>query len=141
MTNDEKKKLLWLWSDMVSRCSNSKHKAFKNYGGRGIRVCERWMTFQNFLTDMAPRPAGHMLDRKNNDGDYEPSNCRWATRKEQNSNRRNCIYVDCDGERVTLKECCRRKALTYRPVVKRIQTLGWSVSDAISIPIGQRRSA
>jgi hypothetical protein len=139
--SDEKRKLLWVWSDMVSRCTNPNHRAFKNYGGRGISVCERWLTFSNFLTDMSPRPEGRMLDRKNNEGNYEPSNCRWATRKEQNSNRRNCIYVDCDGDRVTLKEYCRRKELLYRPIVKRIQDRGWSINDALSVPIGSRRAA
>lgn len=135
MTLDEKKKMLWVWSDMVSRCSNPNHKAYKNYGGRGISVCERWLTFQYWLTDMAPRPDGGLLDRINNDGNYEPGNCQWSTRKEQNSNRRNCIYVDCDGERVTLKEYCRRKGLKYRPIHKRIRSRGWSIKDAISTPI------
>jgi hypothetical protein len=138
---DEKRKLLWVWSDMVGRCTNPNHRAFNNYGGRGISVCERWLTFNNFLTDMAPRPEGRMLDREDNEGNYEPSNCRWATRKEQNSNRRNCIYVDCDGDRVTLREYCRRKELLYRPIVKRIQDRGWSINDALSVPIGSRRAA
>ena len=126
---------------MVGRCTNQNHVSFKNYGGRGIAVCERWRSFENFKHDMGERPEGGMLDRENNDGNYEPGNCRWATRKEQNSNRRNCIYVDCDGERVTLKEYCRRKGIKYRPIVKRIQDRGWSMSDALSVPVGQRRAA
>ena len=141
MTADENRKMVWVWSDMVGRCTNPKHHSFKNYGGRGINVCARWLTFQNFLKDMSPRPEGYMLDREDNEGNYSPDNCRWATRKEQNSNRRNCIYVDCDGERVTLKEYCRRKGLKYRPIVKRIQDYGWSISDALSVPIRQRRAA
>jgi hypothetical protein len=121
---------------MIGRCTNPNHASFKNYGGRGIQVCERWRTFDNFKSDMGPRPESGMLDRENNDGNYEPNNCRWATRKEQNSNRRNCIYVDCDGERVTLKEYCRRKGLRYRPIVKRIQDRNWPIDVALSTPVG-----
>jgi hypothetical protein len=136
-----KTRLYWVWADMIGRCTNPNHKAFANYGGRGITVCDRWRVYQNFAADMGERPDGGLLDREDNNGNYDPGNCKWSTRKEQNSNRRNCIYVDCDGERVTLKECCRRKGLKYRPIVKRIQTLGWSASDALSIPLGQRRVA
>ncbi len=134
-------KLYWVWADMIGRCQNPNHKAFKNYGGRGVSVCPRWKLFVHFAADMGTRPPDGMLDRINNDANYEPGNCKWSTRKEQNSNRRNCIYVDCDGERITLKEYCRRKGLTYRPIVKRIQDRGWSIADAISIPIGERRAA
>ncbi len=130
------KRLYWVWADMRARCRNHRHKAYANYGGRGIDVCARWETFANFAADMGERPDGGMLDRIDNDGPYAPDNCRWATRQEQNSNRRNCIYVDCDGERVTLRECCRRRGLKYRPVVKRIQNRGWPVALAISTPIG-----
>ena len=135
------KKLFWVWCDMRARCSKSYHHAYENYGGRGIAVCERWQDFKTFASDMGPRPEGGLLDRIDNDGNYEPGNCRWATRTEQNSNRRNCIYVEVAGERVTLKEACRRLRLTYRPVVKRIQDRGWSVADALSTPIGVRREA
>jgi hypothetical protein len=121
---------------MIARCGNSNHKHFKNYGARGISVCESWRLFENFQRDMGQRPEGGMLDRKNNEGDYEPDNCRWATRKEQNSNRRNCIYVDCDGERVTLREYCRRKSIPYQPVHRRIKTRNWPVDLALTVAIG-----
>lgn len=132
-----KTRLYWVWSDMKSRCLCPSHRAFKNYGGRGIKVCDRWLTFSNFMTDMGMRPEGGMLDRINNNGDYEPSNCRWATRAEQNANRRNCIYVEVNGETVTLKEACRRVGLTYRPVHKRITARGWDIKRALSTPIGK----
>lgn len=77
------------WLAMRHRCRNPKVPGFKNYGGRGIVVCDRWQTFENFLSDMGRRPdSGFSLDRVDNDGDYEPGNCRWATRLEQAANQR-----------------------------------------------------
>lgn len=141
MTEREKKRIYWVWADMLSRCRNPNHKQYHDYGGRGISVCDRWQAFANFIADMGMRPEGGMLDRRDNSLGYSPDNCRWATRKEQNSNRRNCIYVDCDGEEVTLKEYCRRKGLRYRPIVKRIKDRNWPVAEALSIPVGIRRAS
>jgi hypothetical protein len=73
---------------MKSRCSNEKHPQYEDYGARGISVCERWMDFPNFLADMGEPQPGLSIDRINNDGNYEPGNCRWATQSEQNANRR-----------------------------------------------------
>lgn len=79
------------WASMLRRCYNKKDINYKRYGGRGITVCLRWRTFKHFLDDMGIRPDGLSLDRTNNDGNYEPGNCKWSTRKEQNNNQRGRI--------------------------------------------------
>jgi hypothetical protein len=79
------------WYNLLSRCTNANHNSYERYGGRGITVCERWQGkggFQNFLEDMGPRPLGKTIDREDNDGNYEPGNCRWATKEEQTVNQR-----------------------------------------------------
>ena len=82
------------WAGMVRRCCNPNTLDWPRYGGRGIRVCDRWLAFDNFLFDMGVRPKGKSLDRINNDGDYEPSNCRWATDIEQAASRKKRTYWD-----------------------------------------------
>ena len=92
------------WTAMRDRCENSRG-AYEYHAGRGIRVCERWQDYQNFLSDMGRKPSpAHSLDRVDPNGDYEPSNCRWATRTEQNRNRRNAIVVEHEGRLWRLHE-------------------------------------
>lgn len=91
--------LYHLWALMRGRCENPDDVSYANYGGRGIAVCERWKTFENFASDMAVRPEGMTLDRIDNDGNYEPGNCRWATRSEQGRNTRRSLMLELRGEK------------------------------------------
>jgi hypothetical protein len=107
------------WVMMRQRCNNPKNSAFHYYGGRGIKVCARWGSFPNFIDDMGERPKGMSLERKNNDGDYEPENCTWATAAEQSKNRRFRPTVLMNGKPYTIvaaasKLGLRSKQLMYR---------------------------
>lgn len=95
-----------VWADMLSRCRDSKSKNYPSYGGRGISVCSQWLgSFETFIRDMGERPSSkHSLDRIDNNGDYEPSNCRWVTREVQDNNRRSNIFFTYNGETKTLTQ-------------------------------------
>lgn len=124
-----------IWSNMKKRCTSNKHKYFYNYGGRGIKICERWSKFENFLNDMGERPSkDHSIDRIDNDGNYEPNNCRWSTRKEQARNRRNNINISYKGRTKILLDWCTELNMNYRLVKDRIKN-GWSIKDAFEAPI------
>ena len=92
------------WRSMRQRCTDRNHRSFRDYGGRGITICERWNSFENFLADMGERPNGMTLDRRDVDGPYDVSNCRWATAKEQQNNKRNNHLVEYAGEKKTISQ-------------------------------------
>lgn len=108
------------WRNMKTRCLNPRSSDFANYGGRGITVCARWRAgFEYFLADMGPRPSsGHTLDRIDNDGPYEPGNCRWATQREQGNNKRTNRHVTIDGRRLTISEAARTYAIDRRSLTE-----------------------
>ncbi len=93
------------WRDMKNRCYNHKNADYKHYGGRGIVVCERWRnSFMNFYSDMGPRPKDLTLERKNNDGDYEPGNCKWVSMREQRRNSRQNRIIEFNGKKQCLAD-------------------------------------
>lgn len=124
-----------IWNGMIQRCTNSSLKAYYRYGGRGITVCERWMTFVNFYADMGPSPTKkHSIDRyPNKDGNYEPGNCRWATWKEQQRNKRNNRFLTFHGQTRLAIEWAEIMGLSTDVVYNRLKA-GWSVEDVIMTP-------
>lgn len=117
-----KTRLYGLWCNAVRRCTLPTHRDYENYGGRGIKMCDRWrQSFEAFLQDMGQRPSPrHELDRIDNDGDYEPGNVRWATRKEQCRNTRHNRFVEYNGERLTIAEWSERTGISARTIQKRL---------------------
>lgn len=122
------------WVEMKRRCGDPTRENYQDYGGRGISVCARWLErFENFLADMGERPSGTSLGRKNNDSNYEPSNCRWETGIEQCNNTRSNVFLTVNDERRTVQEWARLKGLTRDCIAKRIKH-GWSAIDAVMTP-------
>lgn len=111
------------WSALIGRCENPRNRQYQNYGGRGIRVCERWRhNFLAFIEDMGPRPSPrHSLDRINNDGDYCHENCRWATARDQVNNRRVTVFLTVNGERLPLSVWAKRLGLNRATLAGRIK--------------------
>lgn len=109
------------WCAMKQRCCYKRNKQFADYGGRGIKVCDRWMVFVNFLADMGERPNGMSIERENTDGNYEPGNCRWATMAEQQRNRRTTIKVERGGRIQCIKDWCDELNLNVDQVYGRIR--------------------
>jgi hypothetical protein len=105
--------------------------AYKYYGGRGIKVCDRWMQYENFLADMGAKPDGMSLDRINPDGNYEPGNCRWASKTEQMNNRRNSRLITAFGKTLTLPQWVQETGLGYYTIYQRLRT-GVPPEEALS---------
>lgn len=124
------------WQAMKNRCLNQNDPGYKHYGGRGIRICSEWVdNFERFLSDMGPRPTPkHSLDRyPNNDGNYEPGNCRWATPSEQARNKRGTVYVQYEGKKIGLADLTESLGLSRSLVLKRMNA-GWSLEAALTTP-------
>ena len=129
---------LWgLWRCMIQRCSNPKWWSYSWYGGRGIKVCERWQGvegFRAFVADMGPRPAGTSLDRIDGDGHYEPGNVRWATRAEQARNRTQNVHLTHDGRTQTMCEWAAEVGVSIKTLHQRVKA-GWDHTRAITTPV------
>ena len=120
------------WMAMMQRCTNKNIKAFHRYGGRGIRVCDRWTNISNFVSDMGERPSKkHSIDRINNEGNYEPGNCRWATSKVQTLNKCNAIILEWRGESKPAIEWAALLGIPKGVLYMRLHR-GWSVERALT---------
>lgn len=126
-----------IWKDMKRRCASPRKKCFKDYGGRGIYVCREWLSdFPQFLSDMGPRPSPEMtLERIDNDGPYCKANCRWATRQEQNQNKRNVKRHLYKGQMLTLRQLADLSGLKYGTLHTRIDALGMPLEQAVDTPL------
>jgi hypothetical protein len=110
-----------VWYQMLHRCLNPKNKRWDHYGGRGVKVCDRWLVFGNFVKDMGDPPVGMTLDRKDNDGNYTPENCRWATESEQCNNRSISRMLTLDGETRTIAQWAPILGLKYHTLYMRLR--------------------
>jgi len=118
------------WHDMKRRCTDPNHVSHKRYYDKDITVCDKWLDFGGFLEDMGERPEGKTLDRIDNDGNYELSNCRWATPKEQANNMSRNRYLEYEGERLTISQWADRMGLPYGTLITRVRR-GWSTERAL----------
>lgn len=123
------------WCAMKTRCTNPDNPQWNDYGGRGITVCKRWReSFENFLADMGECPPRLEIDRwPNNDGNYEPGNCRWATRKESSRNKRSNRIFTVRGIRACLIDLCTHFNCNYKRVITRLNR-GWTIEHALFVP-------
>jgi hypothetical protein len=122
------------WYAMVQRCTNPNRRYYCRYGGRGISVHPAWLEFASFLADMGERPDGTSLDRIDNDGDYTPANCRWATQKGQVRNSTTCLHLTVNGVAKPLWEWCEGSGVSARVIRDRLR-LGWPAEEAIYKPL------
>ena len=129
----------YVWSAMKSRCDNQKNKSYPDYGGRGIKYCPQWQRFEQFLADMGMKPDGLSLERINNNLGYEPSNCKWATPKEQRRNTRANKYYEFRGVVKTLTAWAEEFPITVETLRSRVN-LGWSMEDVLTKPIDTRKA-
>lgn len=123
-----------VWAAMHARCRNPNVKAYYRYGGRGITVCDRWQSYQAFVEDMGEKPGpDHTVERIDNDGDYSPENCRWATQREQCHNTRRNRWIEYNGETKILSDWAREYGLTVQGLKNRLDR-GWAIKRALETP-------
>lgn len=122
-----------VWQNMHTRCYNEAQEAYKNYGARGVTVCERWHSFSNFLADMGYHVEGMSLERRDNDGNYAPGNCYWATRAAQNRNKRVNKWLTAGGETMVQADWAARLGISSATLKERLDR-GWGIERACLTP-------
>lgn len=124
------------WESMRARCNNPKNEGYKDYGDRGITVCKRWDSFENFYVDMGDRPSKqHSLERKDVNGNYEQNNCKWATKKEQARNTRNNVFWIYDNKTYCISEWAEILKINKDTLYSRVYKSGWTVEQALTTPV------
>lgn len=123
-----------IYRSMRDRCYSKKNVSYPRYGGRGIKICKRWMKFENFLKDMGIRPEGMQLDRIDNNGNYYKKNCRWVTPRENSNNRSSSLIIECFGKSQSLSNWAREYGINPSTIKARILT-GWKIDLAISTKV------
>lgn len=124
---------------MHARCRNKKSHNYNRYGGRGIKVCKHWRHFKEFFVDMGVKPTSeHTIERIDVNGNYEPANCRWATKEEQRRNQQRSVYVEYEGERMLLIDLCAKLGINRGIMYGRLRN-GWSLGDALLIPVNHHK--
>lgn len=131
--------LYYIWAAMHQRCLDPNHSAFKYYGGRGIKVCVRWLDFWSFVQDVGSRPSkSHSIERVNPDGNYTPENCRWATAGEQSVNKRNTRWIEIGGRKMLASEWAKELGLSTPTILARLRN-GMSAEQAVKGVKGRHR--
>lgn len=124
------------WRNMLDRCTNPESKKYAHYGARGITICERWSEFKNFMLDMGRKPDPKFtIEREDVNGNYEPTNCQWISRKDQGRNKRNSVFVTYQGKKMLLIDIVEELGLSRNNVYQRLN-LGWTLAQAIALPNG-----
>lgn len=126
--------LYGIWLMIRQRCLNPNNKSFRDYGGRGIKVCTRWDDFSLFKRDMGPRPVGTEIDRRDNNGDYCPDNCKWVDRQINAQNKRNNRIITCDGDSLCIAAWSRKTGLSRGTIERRLNS-GWQPERIIHQPV------
>lgn len=120
-----------IWIGIHTRCNNQKKKEWSRYGGRGIKVCERWHRFENFLADMSDCPDGLTIERINSNGNYEPGNCRWATHHDQTRNKRTNVNLTFNEETLCVADWAKELGMTRETISGRLSR-GWSIEKTLT---------
>lgn len=119
------------WNCMMQRCYHKEHDQYQRYGGRGIVVCTRWHDFELFFFDMGSRPKGMTIDRNDSNGHYEPSNCKWSTKKEQANNRKSSRLIEFNGKSMNTRDWGKELGIPWQTIYSRLR-YGWSVERTLT---------
>ena len=134
LPNGRRNPTYMVWRTMKDRCLSPTARNFHRYGGRGIKVCDRWLTsFENFYADMGEQPQGLVLDRKDNDGNYEPANCHWTTRSANSRNRADNRLLTFKGRTMTVADWADATKLPHATIRGRLN-MGWPIERALTQP-------